>query len=76
MKSQRTASIPRCMPSASRAGRITMRAVRMKKKREGGREYGGPFPSANLDEALKQGRHVLSTLRKFDRGSLGFLFWE
>jgi hypothetical protein len=30
--SQRIASIPRCIPSASRAGRSTINAVRMKKK--------------------------------------------
>ena len=31
-KSQRMASIPRCIPSASRAGRSTISAVRTKKK--------------------------------------------
>src|SRR5688572_2051071 len=32
MKSQRTASMPRCMPSASRAGRTTISAVSTQKK--------------------------------------------
>jgi two-component system, cell cycle sensor histidine kinase and response regulator CckA len=33
MNSQRTASMPRCMPSASRAGRSTISAVRTQKKK-------------------------------------------